>query len=107
MKQATYVATLGVVGKWCIHPNQIPFVNDLLAPSPREIRHAQKMVDPYNESVAKGLVPAASGPVVNAATLRIYGPVLERARATGKSCRRSDGRNPGVLQSQDASRDDV
>ena len=54
MKQATYAATLGAVGKWCIHPNQIPLTNYVFAPSPREIRQAQKMVDLYNESVAKG-----------------------------------------------------
>ena len=53
MKQATYAATLGALGKWCIHPNQIPLSNDVFAPSPREIRQAQNMVDLYNESVAK------------------------------------------------------
>ncbi len=41
MKQATYAATLGAVGKWCIHPNQIPLANDVFAQSPREIKQAQ------------------------------------------------------------------
>ena len=43
------------------------------------------MVDPYNESVAKG-GPGwrRGGQLVDAATLRIYEPVLERARATGR-----------------------
>ncbi len=32
---ATYAATLGAGGKWCIYPNQIPLANDVFAPSPR------------------------------------------------------------------------
>ena len=85
MKQATWAASLGAVGKWCIHPNQIPLANDVFAPSPREIKQAQKMVDLYNESVAKGAgAGGKGGQLVDAATLRIYEPVLERARATGR-----------------------
>ena len=86
MKQATYAATLGAVGKWCIHPNQMPLATDFFAPSPREIRQARKMVDLYNESVAKGAGAGGKGggQLVGAATLRIYEPVLERARATGR-----------------------
>ena len=105
LKQATYAATpaspkkrsnaatLGAVGKWCIHPNQIPLANDVFAPSPKEIEQAQKMVDLYNESVpatmelvvAKGAgAGGKGGQLVDAATLRIYQPVLDRARATGR-----------------------
>ena len=85
MKQATYAATRGAVGKWCIHPNQIPFANDIFAPSPRQINQAQKMVDLYNESVAKGAgAGGKGGQFVDAATLRIYESVLERAKATGR-----------------------
>ncbi|MDE2978854.1 MAG: CoA ester lyase, partial [Acidobacteriota bacterium] len=68
-----------------IHPNQIPLANDVFAPSPREIEQAQKMVDLYNESVAKGAgAGGKGGQLIDAATLRIYQPVLDRARATGK-----------------------
>ena len=61
MKQATYTATLGAVGKWCIHPNQIPLANDVSAPSPREIKQAQKMVDLCDESVATGAGAGGKG----------------------------------------------
>ena len=64
MKQATYAATLGAVSKWCIHPNQIPLANDVFAPSPGEIKQAQKMVDLYNESVAKGAGASGKGGAV-------------------------------------------
>ncbi len=43
------------------------------------------MVDLYNESAAKGAgAEGKGGQLVDAATLRIYEPVLERARATGR-----------------------
>ena len=32
IKQTTYAATLGTVGKWCIHPNQIPLAQRRLRP---------------------------------------------------------------------------
>ena len=84
-RAAAIAATLGAVGKWCIHPNQIPLANDVFAPSPREIKQAQKMVDLYNESVAEGAgAGGKGGQLVDAATLRIYQPVLDRARATGR-----------------------
>ena len=85
MTQATYAATLGAVGKWCIHPNQIPLANDVFPPSPKEIERAQKMVDLYNESVEAGAgAGGKGGQLVDAATLRLYQPVLDRAMATGK-----------------------
>ena len=83
LRQATWAASLGAVGKWCIHPNQLPLANDVFAPSPREIEQARKIVDLYNESVAKG-AGGKGGQFVDAATLRIHEPVLERARATGR-----------------------
>ena len=45
----------------CIHPNQIPLANAVFAPSPREIKQTQKMVDLYNESVAKGAGAGGKG----------------------------------------------
>ena len=85
MTEATWAATLGAVGKWCIHPNQIPLANDVFAPSPREIEQAQKMVDLYNESLESGAgAGGKGGQLVDAATLRMFEPVLERARLTGK-----------------------
>lgn len=85
VEQATHAASLGAVGKWCIHPNQIPLANDVFAPSPREIEQAQKMVDLYNESLESGAgAGGKGGMLVDAATLRLYQPVLDRARLTGK-----------------------
>jgi len=80
-REATWAAALGAVGKWCIHPAQIPLANQVFAPSPKEIAIAQKMVDAYNESLEGGAgAGGKGGTLVDAATLRLYQPVLERAR---------------------------
>jgi citrate lyase subunit beta/citryl-CoA lyase len=84
-EQATYATALGAVGKWCIHPNQIAHANEVFAPSEREIAMAQSMVDAYNESLKSGKgAGGAAGMLVDAATLRLFEPVLERARMTGR-----------------------
>ena len=85
MIAACRAATLDATGRSCIHSNQLALANDVFAPSPREIEQAQKIVDLYNESVAKGPEAGGNGAQsVNAATLRIFLPVSDRPRATGK-----------------------
>jgi citrate lyase subunit beta / citryl-CoA lyase len=84
-RDATYATTLGAVGKWCIHPSQIATANDVFAPSPEEISRAQRMVDAYNVALKTGQGAGGTGGVlVDAATLRLFEPVLERARMTGR-----------------------
>lgn len=82
--QATWATTLGAVGKWCIHPSQISYANEIFAPSAREIDLAQKMVGAYEASVNQGGGAAgAGGNLVDAATVRIYQPVIDRAKRIG------------------------
>ncbi len=82
--QASWAATLGAVGKWCIHPSQIEHANEIFAPSEKEIAVARKMVDAYEASVQSGDGAAgAGGMLVDAATVRLYQPVLDRARQIG------------------------
>lgn len=82
--QATYAASLGAVGKWCIHPSQIPHANEIFAPSEKELHLAMKMVSAYEASLEGGDGAAGAGGVlVDAATARLYQPVLERARQIG------------------------
>ena len=82
--QSTYAAALGAVGKWCIHPAQIPHANAVFAPTEKELRVAQKMVDAYEASVKAGSgAGGAGGSLVDAATERLYRPVIDRARQIG------------------------
>jgi citrate lyase subunit beta/citryl-CoA lyase len=85
-REATWGSTLGCAGKWCIHPDQIEIANDVFSPTEKEIALAQRMCAAY-EAAQKGGEGSAgeSGMLVDAASLRIFQGVLERARLTGKA----------------------
>jgi citrate lyase subunit beta/citryl-CoA lyase len=40
-------AAMGYVGKWAIHPAQVPLANDAFAPTPEEIAHSRRVVAAY------------------------------------------------------------
>lgn len=84
-REATWASTLGAVGKWCIHPGQIEIANDTFAPTPQEIELARRMCEAYEASEKGGQGAAGSGGfLVDAASMRIFEGVLERARLTGR-----------------------
>jgi citrate lyase subunit beta/citryl-CoA lyase len=84
-REAIWAATLGAVGKWAIHPSQIEPANDVFAPNQREINVAKQMCEAYYAAEKAGEGAAGAGGVlVDAATVRIYEAVLERARMTGR-----------------------
>ena len=85
-RDATWASTLGCVGKWAIHPSQIEIANDVFAPTQKEIDLARRMRDAYEEAEKGGQGAAgASGMLVDAASVRIFEGVLERARLTGRA----------------------
>jgi citrate lyase subunit beta / citryl-CoA lyase len=85
-RDATWGATLGCVGKWCIHPGQIEIANDVFSPTEKEIALAKRMCDAYAAAQRSGDGSAGeSGMLVDAASLRIFQAVLERARLTGRA----------------------
>jgi citrate lyase subunit beta/citryl-CoA lyase len=68
--------TLGFEGKGCIHPRQIPVVNNAFTPSETEIRRAQDVVRAFKDAQAKGRNVVALG------SKMIDPPVVERALRT-------------------------
>jgi citrate lyase subunit beta/citryl-CoA lyase len=66
--------SLGLRGKACIHPAQVPVVNEAFAPSAGELRRAREVVAAYEQAAAagKGAV-ALDGELIDL-------PVVERAR---------------------------
>ena len=85
-REATWASTLGAVGKWAIHPSQIEIANDVFAPTEHEIALARRMCDAYRAAEKAGAGSAgASGVLVDAAAVRIFEAVLERARLTGRA----------------------
>jgi len=84
-RECTWSSTLGAVGKWCIHPNQISIANEVFAPSDKEIAFARKQVEAYQVATKSGEgASSAGGMLVDAASLRLFQAVLDRARQTGR-----------------------
>ena len=84
-RDCVWSSTLGAVGKWCIHPNQIEIANRVFAPSDKEISLARRMCETYEAAEKAGSGAAGAGGIlVDAASVRIFEAVLERARLTGR-----------------------
>lgn len=84
-RECTWASTLGAVGKWCIHPSQIPIANDVFAPSEQEIEFARKQLEAYEIATQSGAgAGSAGGMLVDAASLRLFQAVIDRAKRTGR-----------------------
>jgi citrate lyase subunit beta/citryl-CoA lyase len=71
---------LGFDGKWCIHPDQIPVVNEAFTPSPEEVEHARRVLAAYKEATAAGIGAIAIGAeMIDAANLRMARRTLDFA----------------------------
>jgi len=46
---------LGFRGKFCIHPSQVEFVNEVFSPTQEEIDRAKKIVDAFEQAKEKGI----------------------------------------------------
>ena len=46
---------LGFQGKLCIHPDQVPVVNDCFRPTDAELAHARKVLDAFTQAEREGL----------------------------------------------------
>jgi citrate lyase subunit beta/citryl-CoA lyase len=80
-KEAGWATTIGMVGKWCIHPSQIELANEVFAPTEREVSRAKQVVAAVKE--AQGGAANLSGTMIDAATARVFEVVLERAKRIG------------------------
>jgi malyl-CoA/(S)-citramalyl-CoA lyase len=48
------VASLGLEGKWAIHPNQVALANEIFSPSAEQISWAERLLGAMNEATAQG-----------------------------------------------------
>jgi citrate lyase subunit beta/citryl-CoA lyase len=84
-RECTWASTLGAVGKWCIHPSQIAIANEVFAPSEKEIAFARAQLAAYEAASRSGAgAGSAGGMLVDAASLRLFQAVIDRARRTGR-----------------------
>jgi citrate lyase subunit beta/citryl-CoA lyase len=84
LRQSCLVArSLGFDGKWCIHPAQIPVVNEVFSPTEGEIEWARKVVEAYEEANAVGSgATSVDGQMIDAATIRMARNTLDLAPGT-------------------------
>jgi citrate lyase beta subunit len=75
---------LGYSGKWCIHPNQIPWANDAFAPTLEEYEYARKILDTYREATDAGRgAIAVDGKLVDEASRKMAEATVAHAERTG------------------------
>jgi citrate lyase beta subunit len=73
--------SLGFDGKWCIHPAQIPLVNEAFSPTAMEVEWAEKVVAAYEEANAAGSGSiSVDDQMVDAASIRMAQNTLDLAR---------------------------
>ena len=72
----------GFGGKLCIHPKQVPLVNECFLPTPEEIAWARRVVDAA--SASRGAVVALDGKMIDR-------PIIARAESILRQCAR-DGK---------------
>lgn len=84
VESATQAATLGAIGKWCIHPDQIPLANSVFSPTAAEINNARRAIAAMRHAEQEGLGAASlDGALIDAATTRVHEAVLAQARLAG------------------------
>ncbi|RME14549.1 MAG: CoA ester lyase [Alphaproteobacteria bacterium] len=55
LAHARRVATLGMVGKWAIHPKQVKLANEVFTPSPEAVAEAREILAAMEEAKKNGL----------------------------------------------------
>ena len=82
--EAQRAKSLGMVGKWAIHPSQIAPALDVFSPSQAEVDRARKMEAAYREAEAQGLgAVQVNGVMVDVAVLRLVRNTLDKADLYG------------------------
>ncbi|MDY8108068.1 CoA ester lyase [Fulvimarina sp. 2208YS6-2-32] len=79
---ANRAASLGIEGKWAIHPSQIKLANDVFSPPEAEVEKARKILVALKEAEGKGQGAASlDGKMIDAASERMAQNVLKMHEA--------------------------
>lgn len=83
-REANRAKSLGMVGKWAIHPNQIAPALEIFSPSPQEVARARRMEAAYREAEARGEGAAQlDGAMIDVVVLRMVKATLDKAEMMG------------------------
>lgn len=77
---------LGFDGKWCIHPAQVPIINEIFSPTDDQLEWARRIMEAYDAATEAGAgAVTADGRMIDAATVKLAQGVLTLARRAGKA----------------------
>ncbi len=69
---ARRAAALGFVGKWAIHPSQVPLANEVFTPTPQEVAAARAVLDAMDRAAEAGQgATTVDGQMVDIASIRM------------------------------------
>ncbi|MDH3667342.1 MAG: CoA ester lyase [Paracoccaceae bacterium] len=69
--QARRAATLGMVGKWAIHPKQVALANEVFTPSDEMVAQARRILDAMEKAQAEGAgAVTLDGKLIDIASIR-------------------------------------
>ncbi len=81
--QARRAATLGMVGKWAIHPRQVALANEVFTPSDAAVTEAREILAAMEEAKAAGQGAAVyKGRLVDIASMRQAEVIVRQAEMT-------------------------
>jgi malyl-CoA/(S)-citramalyl-CoA lyase len=78
--QALRSATLGMVGKWAIHPSQVAMCNEVFTPSEEAVKRARRVLEAMEEAKRKGAgAVALDGKLIDLASIRQAEVIVKQA----------------------------
>jgi citrate lyase subunit beta / citryl-CoA lyase len=82
--EATRARSLGMVGKWAIHPSQIKPALEVFSPKAEDVAKARRIESAVREAMAKGVgAVEIDGMMMDVAVLRLVRNVLDKADLYG------------------------
>jgi malyl-CoA/(S)-citramalyl-CoA lyase len=84
--QARRSATLGMAGKWAIHPKQIALANEVFTPSDEMVAQAQRILDAMETAQNEGSgAVTLDGKLIDLASIRQAQVIVRQAELVGSS----------------------
>jgi|tagenome__1003787_1003787.scaffolds.fasta_scaffold20986050_6 citrate lyase beta subunit len=81
VESARYAAALGFVGKWCIHPDQVPWANEVFTPTDEQVAEAEAILAAWADALGDGRGAVAfEGRMIDEASRRMAESVVARRR---------------------------
>ncbi len=78
--QALRSATLGMVGKWAIHPSQVAMANEIFTPSEKAVARARRVLEAMEQAKKSGAgAVALDGKLIDLASIRQAEVIVKQA----------------------------